>query len=69
MNDNFDVIRSRTSFELRFRFDHVFDARVSVSLGHGLDPDQRLDLKLNKTGLNHKLFIGLTLTLLDGIDN
>ena len=50
VNDNFDVIRSRTSFELRFCLHHDLDPRVCVTLDHRLDPDERLDLKrMNKT--------------------
>jgi len=45
VNDDFDVICRRTTFELRFRLHHVLHAGVRVTLRHGLDPDQRLDLK------------------------
>ncbi len=45
VNDDFDVICRGTTFELRFRLHHVLHAGVRVTLRHGLDPDQRLDLK------------------------
>ena len=46
VDDDFNVVGRRSSFELGLRLHHDLHPRVSVTLDDRLDPDQRLDLQI-----------------------
>lgn len=57
-DNNLDVICGRPALELGLGFEHVFDAGARVRLDHALDPDQRLDLRVETVGHELELAIG-----------
>ncbi len=52
-NDNLDVVGGATALELGAGLEHVLDARPAVGLDNALDPDERLDLRVE--AVRHEL--------------
>ncbi len=48
VDDDFNVVGRRSSFELGLRLHHDLHPRVSVTLDDRLNPDQRLDLQIRQ---------------------
>ena len=57
-NDDLDVVGRAPLLELTLRLDHVLDARVRVALDHRLDPEERLDLRVESIGHELEVAVG-----------
>ncbi|KFY90763.1 hypothetical protein V498_05845 [Pseudogymnoascus sp. VKM F-4517 (FW-2822)] len=55
---DFDVIRRAAALELRLGLEEVLDARAAVVLDHALDPNQRLDLRVEPVRHELELAVG-----------
>mmetsp|Transcript_20563 Transcript_20563/g.44645 ORF Transcript_20563/g.44645 Transcript_20563/m.44645 type:complete len:217 (+) Transcript_20563:228-878(+) len=57
-NDNFDIVRHAPTFELRSSFDHVFNPAPAVGFDYGLDPNERLDVRVQSVRHEVELSVG-----------
>ena len=57
-HNDFHIVGRAPLLELTLGLDHVFDARMTVSFDHGLDPEQRLHLGIQPVRHELKVAIG-----------